>query len=399
MIVPPKDEPIIVTKKSMKGFFAGILTVILVISLFGSVFAIMYAGSQVLDMQNQRITNLGTPTASTDASTKAYVDSLASISDTSGIFGGSGADGSYTCSTTSCPILNLSQIYQFTDFTVSSGAILNTTFKSGITSRGGLWVIANGTCTIAGVINVSGRGAPAQGGSGLGGGVDGSGNDGDASTASGGGGGTGAGGDGLGTGGYAAAESTNSTLFAVRLAGAAGSSGSGNPGTPGDPGNAASAQAYAVMALHDANAFRNPYLMTSYGAGGGGTGGLGGGVIYLECMSWNFTGRMNASGYNGTSVAGGGTTNLTGGAGGTGIGQAGSGGASASCNSGTGGSGGGGGGTVIVIYKTLVANSGTINVNGGRGGNAWQLTAGGTTCGSGGGGASGYYKVRKWVSQ
>lgn len=109
------------------------------------------------------------------------------------------------------------------------------------------------------------------------------------------------------------------------------------------------------------------FLPLTPGAGGGGggngpngtgiagTGGRGAGALYIECGgALNFTGTINASGIDGTSTGG----NNSGG-------------------------GGGGGGTVIILYNSLTANSGTINVAGGTGG-----TSSGNAGGNGGAGYS-----------
>jgi hypothetical protein len=103
-------------------------------------------------------------------------------------------------------------------------------------------------------------------------------------------------------------------------------------------------------------------ILISSGAPGGtqgtGTGGVGGGALYIECSgALNFTtGAIDASGSAGTS------TTSSGGAG-----------------------GGGAGGMVVVLYNTLTANSGTINTAGGPGGNT--TTGSGTSNGAGGGGS------------
>jgi hypothetical protein len=77
---------------------------------------------------------------------------------------------------------------------------------------------------------------------------------------------------------------------------------------------------------------------TSTSSQNGGNGGAGGGVLYIECAgSLNFTGAINASGQNGTSASG----------------------------SSAGAGAGGGGGEVVVLYNSLTANSGTVNVAGG----------------------------------
>lgn len=95
------------------------------------------------------------------------------------------------------------------------------------------------------------------------------------------------------------------------------------------------------------------YLVFPGGGGAGGltvgsesatahTGGAGGGALVIECDgALNFTGIINANGLDG----GGGTDSAT-----------------------HYGGGGGAGGTILILYKTLTANTGTVNVNGGTGG-------------------------------
>lgn len=104
-----------------------------------------------------------------------------------------------------------------------------------------------------------------------------------------------------------------------------------------------------------------------------GSGGRGGGVLVIECGgSFNFTTT------NGISVAG------KNGGNGTNVG-----GNDASWR----GGGGGGGGTFLCFYNTLTANTGTVNISGGTGGNTAIPTvgaggAGYNTNGGGGGGGS-----------
>lgn len=87
----------------------------------------------------------------------------------------------------------------------------------------------------------------------------------------------------------------------------------------------------------------SPLVLTS------GIGGFGGGCLIIECG-----GALNFTTANGISVAG-----LVGGNG-TGTGTT---------NGKAGGGGGGSGGFALVIYNTLVAASGTINISGGAVGN------------------------------
>lgn len=111
----------------------------------------------------------------------------------------------------------------------------------------------------------------------------------------------------------------------------------------------------------------------SSGNGVGGDGGRGGGALIIECNgAFNFTTTtIDASGTAGTAAP------AT-----SGVGV---------CRSG-GGGGGGSAGMVIVLYKTLTANSGTISTLGGvggAGGDASDSGGGGNPAGSGGGGGAG----------
>ncbi len=106
---------------------------------------------------------------------------------------------------------------------------------------------------------------------------------------------------------------------------------------------------------------RYPLALVGSGAGSGsvfgdgshnatsGAGGRGGGCLIIECAgAWNFT---TASGI---SIAGG----------------AGADGTSTNAGSNSAGGGGGSGGFLLVLYKTLTANSGTVVTSGGVGGNS-----------------------------
>lgn len=118
------------------------------------------------------------------------------------------------------------------------------------------------------------------------------------------------------------------------------------------------------------------------GAGGGqsdggnvGAGGPGGIGIYIECGgAWNFTGSITSNGgpgVNGSGSSGWFRSSYHTASGGGGQVDGGTG---SSSTTGTGtptttnGGGGGGGGCVVVLYKTLTANSGTITTNGGAAG-------------------------------
>lgn len=129
---------------------------------------------------------------------------------------------------------------------------------------------------------------------------------------------------------------------------------------------------------HFANALAWRYIMGIPGAGGsggsvsaaaggdiatGGNGGRGGGFLVIECAgAWNFTTT------NGISVAGKNATNGSG----------------TNNYAATGGSGGAGG-YFLGLYSSLTANSGSVTITGGTGGNHAQNGLGGTRQGPGSG--------------
>lgn len=113
--------------------------------------------------------------------------------------------------------------------------------------------------------------------------------------------------------------------------------------------------------------------------GTAGAGGRGGGALLMECG-----GALNFTTASGISVAG--IVGTVGGAG-----TRGTGGGAISGSGGGGGGGGGAGGNVVILYNTLTANSGTINILGGAGG-AGGIGGGvdiGTSTNAGGGSGSG----------
>jgi hypothetical protein len=97
-----------------------------------------------------------------------------------------------------------------------------------------------------------------------------------------------------------------------------------------------------------------------YSAGESGKGGNGGGVIYLECGALSLTGSIEAYGAEGEQALW----------------------------AGAGGGGGGGGGVVLVRTRSVVSDSGSINVDPGEGG-AGAAPGGG----DGGLGGDGYWDI------
>jgi len=107
----------------------------------------------------------------------------------------------------------------------------------------------------------------------------------------------------------------------------------------------------------------------SFFGGTPGTGGRGGGALYIECagaLDFGASATINASGDDGTSGS----------------------------NGNVGGGGGGGAGTVVILYNTLTTNAGTITASGGTGGSSGGgggagASGGGSIANGGGGGGSG----------
>lgn len=97
--------------------------------------------------------------------------------------------------------------------------------------------------------------------------------------------------------------------------------------------------------------------------GTGGIGGVGGGALIFEAGgAWNFTVASGISLAGGAGVSG------------------------TSGNGAGGGGGGGGAGTLLALYSSLTANSGSVVVTGGIGGGVNNATSNGSTNGGGGGG-------------
>lgn len=307
---------------------------------------------------------------------------------------GNGSDGALTISANTTATEEI-PIYQLTTLNVQSGF----TWTAYNTKPGGFICSVQGRCTIAGTIEASGRGG--RGGDAQPAGAGANGRNGFAGFHFGGTGGAGGGATGtqygsqgapcragspiggwqVGNIANAAADTTwagDPTLAAAKtdIRNSSGQyvlGGGSNSGTgAGGAGNAfATGQASANMPdLFSLiwSLFRTLALGWGSGAGSGGTtggsasgaGGAGGGCIIILCDELDFTGTINANGVDGSAGAG----------------------------ADAGGGGGGGGGCVIIGYRTLVANTGTINVAGGAAG-----AGGGGTGNAGGAGGAGFSKV------
>ena len=266
-------------------------------------------------------------------------------------------------------------IYQLTRLTVDSG--ITWTAEAG--NPGGFLIACQGLVTIDGTITLNGRGgqgaAAVMGGNAVGF----SGAAGHGFAGAGGGGGE-SGGFAGGAGGlllqFPGPAGTDDVLDTTSewksptdharvlpyIIGSTGAKGSG----AGDAGSALSSNTINYFDVMW-NFYRT--LLWGWGAGGGGgaandgtggVGGTGGGFFVILCDSLDFTGTINANGVEGGDPSGG-TDNS--------------------------GGGGGGGGGVLLGYRKLIANTGTINVNGGAAG------AAGGVGDAGGAGAAGYSNV------
>lgn len=181
---------------------------------------------------------------------------------------------------------------------------------------------------------------------------------------------SGSGGTGNDSGGSGTDGISKSFLFTKTNKGTGGSTG-------GSIGGAASTFAFNTAMYSDTLYFsRYPNLFTGAGGGAGGgqhltaawsyttgNGGRGGPSLIIECAgALNFTTTISAAGKQGTKGI------LTGSSVGSGAGA------------------GGAGGLCYVLYNTLTANSGTIDVSGGAGQTSTWVGAGSSSNGGAGGG-------------
>jgi hypothetical protein len=267
------------------------------------------------------------------ADTRVVVTSPASLF---GIFGGSGVDGDRVVTGTE----NLGAVRrEYMNLTVPAGATL-------VADQGWAYIAVKGKCTIAGTVTADGKGE-SGGYFGMRNGFSAAGAPSGyyrvpwcASGAGGGGGGGGVnspsgyyGGGAQIEGGYGGekASSGSPPLASIRnrvlAGGVSTASGSGQTVT---------------------SSFANLLVMrgagggSAYGTGvGSGYGGRGGGVVYIECEDLEFTGELAANGATGFPGL---------------------------YAPASGGGGGGGGGVILVRAHTLSANSGTVSVAAGKGG-------------------------------
>lgn len=247
-------------------------------------------------------------------------------------FGGDGSDGDRTDSSTAS--LAIGSGKQYEDWTIDAGTVMTLSGDA----YGKVRVGVSGRLTIAGGLSTVGTGlvgGTPSGGAGtvLAGGVG-------CPTGGGGGGGGGSAGFSGQVGGY------SQLLAQVISGGAAGTGASGSGPASNGAGFAAPAEVLKDL-LHlragpggGAGGFGNH-------AGGtfpaGGQGGSSGGVLVIECGELDFTGTIDVSGGAGN-------------------------GGSAFLLAGGGGGGGGASGLLVILAKTIIANTGSVTANGGAAG-------------------------------
>jgi hypothetical protein len=243
-------------------------------------------------------------------------------------FLGDGSDGAFNCSSGTCV---LAGEHWFSSFNVSTGAkVVSGARNVPIVVR------SKGTCTVAGTVSNSsqtsaGAGITVAGDFGAGGG----------------------GGGGGAQSGKAGQQSVGDADIEIITGGPGGAAGGGAGGTGGTP----VASQYRLL-ISGGTFWPVGGSIGGQGGSSGGGGGLGGAPIIFVCQSINFTGTIDVSGGTGAP--------------------------SPAANTGAGG--GGGGGYVIFSAVAYQANTGTINLAGGRGGSC--NSNGG--CGAGGTGGNGW---------
>ncbi len=311
-----------------------------------------------IPLNSNKLTGVTDPTANQDAATKKYVD------DNKSKFGGTGADGAKTVSSSENIDFDSANVAvkNYTTLTINASQVLGAT---NVPATGGvMWLKVSGDCVISGKIDIGGKGG-AGGAGGLTGGVRGT--SGTAGYKSGifddnahyGTGGSSDGGNGDGGGGGAHQS--------------AGSNG-GNSSTQAAPG--VGGVAILTYDEHVDQDLKAIFFVCGSGAGGGGAdgdtledggaGGAGAGVLILEVagnLTFGASSTLDADGDNGADGIAGGDT---------------------------GGGGGGSGGQIYVLYNGTLTDGGvSTDVGGGTGGA--KVGNGGN---GGAGGAGDYYIVK-----
>ena len=284
---------------------------------------------------------------------------------TSDIMYGDGSDGALNVAS-GTTTLTTDKIYQYQSINVANGATLTI---GGAADNKPLVMYVRGNVTIAGTINLSGKGAVGGSGGAWSSPTAGSAGIGYSGFGAGGGGGGGESGDSGSNGG-------NGNAGSGYTAGSGGAKGTASYAADGAAGGGCVA---LITGFTVQDFLKAGLIPLSQGAGGGqgggssnasnywvagGAGGRGGGSIAIICGgAVNISGSINCSG------------------------AVGSGGGSNGYSGDSGGGGGGGGGVIVIIYKGTYSLTGTLNVAGGTGGTGPQQ--GTKKGGDGGTGASG----------
>lgn len=253
-------------------------------------------------------------------------------------FGGGGADGALnvTSGTTTLDANSANVLVKnYTSINISAGAVL--TISNPATTGTLLILKSTGNVTIAGTILMTGMGGA------------------------------------IATNGFDLID--DSTHYGATGGNSTGASAVGSAGTGGLIYVADVKYQYSTIS--SGNSYRGGRVI-SVGSGGGnggqgytgngtiGTGGKGGGSVLIECVgALDFSGTITVNGNNGTNA-----TNAT-------------------IGGGPGGGGGGSAGMALIYYKTLTANTGTINAKGGSAGSGGNGQVAGEDYPGGAGGGGG----------
>ena len=291
-------------------------------------------GSPLCTDANGGATTSGCTTGGAATTAPAWLENL-----------GTGADGSYEATASSCtsasPCL-VSGEKDYTSFTVDSGAYIYS--NMGTATYGGLVIHSQGSCNVYGSIIVNGsKNTWPNSNKGIGG--------------------SSSGGSGGGTAAGSAGQSSYTTTAASAYPGYA-TGGSAGAASGGNGGNGSTLNTNLQRAITNAldgglDGIGVTGATGPAGGSSGGAGGEGGQGLVMMCGSINGTG---------------GTIDASGSAGGA-----------AAANS-TGAGAGGGGGVIILSSQAAVTTWPTLNVAGGAGGTCGAYT----TCGTGGAGGAGW---------